>query len=198
LRASRGSSDFDRRHLFQLSASYQLSWPRSSRLRKSIGEWNIAVVATAQSGPPVTVLTDQGEYFVRPDLNPDVPMWIVDSTLPFERRLNAAAFKAPAEGHGTLGRNVLRASPLRQLDTSISRNVTIGGRTFQIRMDAFNVLGQENFGPPESRLGAVGFGEPKWSYADSLGTGTLRQGGLTPISQLGGPRSFQLSVRVQM
>jgi hypothetical protein len=198
LQQSRGSADFDRRHLFQVSASYHLSWPRSSRLRKSIGEWDIAVVGTAQSGAPVTVLTHQGEYFVRPDLNPDVPIWIVDSTLPFGRRLNAAAFNAPAEGHGTLGRNVLRASPLRQLDASVSRSVTIGSLTFQIRMDAFNVLSQENFGPPESRLGAVAFGEPKWSYADSLGTGTLRQGGLTPVSQLGGPRSFQLSVRVQM
>lgn len=198
LRKSRGSSDFDRRHLFQMSASYHLSWPRSSRLRKSIGEWDIAVVLTAQSGAPVTVLIHQEEYFVRPDVNPDVPIWIVDSTLPFGRHLNAAAFKAPGEGHGTLGRNVLRASPLRQLDASVSRSVTIGGLRLQIRMDAFNVLGQENFGPPESRLGAVGFGEPKWSYADSLGTGTLRQGGLTPVSQLGGPRSFRLGVRVQM
>lgn len=199
LSLSRGSADFDRRHVLQGSASYQLPALGPSWFRKGIGEWDIAVVGTVQSGAPITVLADQGGFSVRPNLNPGVPTWIADSASPSGRRLNAAAFTTPtSEGHGTLGRNTLRAWPLRQVDLSISRTERLRGLRIQVRIDAFNVLNTEHFGSPESRLEFPGFGEPKWSYADDLGTGTLTHGGLAPISQLGGPRSIRLSVRVQM
>jgi hypothetical protein len=98
---------------------------------------------------------------------------------------------------GTLGRNALRAAPLRQLDVALSRRFSLAGRvTLQTRVDAFNVLNVVNPAAPEARLTFANFGRPEQTRADALGTGSLTRGGLTPVHQLGGPRSIQFGVRV--
>jgi hypothetical protein len=199
---NRGSADFDRRHVMQVTGSYRVPTPRASKFVQRLCEdWQIDVVGTVRSGTPfsVEVLSRDfgfGFYDSRPDLTGE-PLWITDAKAPGGRRLNANAFIAPTEARqGTLGRNTLRASPLRQLDLALSRSIRLGEhRVVQLRLDAFNVFNLPNFGPPEGVWMAPNFGQSTESYAAALGTGTLQYGGLTPLQQAGGPRSVQVGLR---
>jgi hypothetical protein len=128
-----------------------------------------------------------------------VPIWKGDPTSPTGWAINSNAFVPQTNARqGTLGRNTLRGSPLRQVDASLSRSVRLGRTAaVQLRFDAFNVFNTPNFGPPLGDLDSDEFGQPLQTYAQALGTGTLSHGGLVPIQQLGGPRSLQLGVRVK-
>lgn len=196
--ANRGSSDFDRRHVLNVMATYRLPAARLPKpLRLLCSDWHVDMVGMFRSGAPVNVVgstqLSSGSYRLRPDIVPGAPLWT-------GRRINLDAFQVPsAPRQGTLGRNALRASPLRQIDLALSRSIRLGARvTGQFRLDAFNVFNVANFGAPEGRLTFPNFGEPYQSYADSMGTGTLSRGGLTPIQQIGGPRSIQLGLRLGM
>jgi hypothetical protein len=201
--SNRGSADFDRRHVLHATASYRVPGHRAPEwLKPFVSDWQFDVVAMYRSGTPLTVtstraLESGSGYTLRPDLVADVPLWIADAASPTGERLNSAAFVRITElRQGTLGRNTLRSSPLRQMDMSVSRFVRIGERRVTLRLDAFNILNVPNFGPPEAKLGASDtLGRPFRSYADALGTGTLTGGGLMPVQQVGGPRSIQVSLR---
>ncbi len=204
---NKGSADYDRRHVFQVSASYRVPTLGASKLLRSISEeWQIDVVGTMRSGSPFTPFIagralEFGFYDVRPDLTGQ-PIWIGDPTSPTGWMLNPNAFAMSADQRqGTLGRNTLRASPLHQVDLTLSRAIRIGDhRVAQVRVEALNVFNLPNFGPPLAQFGndglpAPNFGLPIHSYADTLGTGTLQRGGLTPLQQVGGPRSIRLGLR---
>jgi hypothetical protein len=196
--SNRGSADFDRRHVLHATATYRVPGHRAPDwLRPIASDWQIDITTMYRSGGPLNVVSESSVYSPRPDLVENVPIWIPDSTNPTGRTLNPAAFVASTgPGHGTLGRNSIRSSPLRQLDLSISRFVRLGERRLTLRADAFNVLNAPNFGPPRPGLGSSNFGRPLQSYADALGRGTLTGGGLLPVQQVGGPRSIQLSLRL--
>jgi hypothetical protein len=187
----------------QAAATYQVPGPRGPKaLRSWLEDWQVDAVVSARSGAPVTVtgLRDlgYGAMNVRADLVPGVAPWIVDPASPGGRRLNPAAFvlsDVPTE-QGTLGRNTLRAFPLHQLDLALSRSIRLGVRVMlRLRLDAFNVFNVPSFGPAFADVDSPTFGRPNQSYADALGTGTLTGGGLTPLQQVGGPRSLQIGAR---
>jgi hypothetical protein len=190
---NRGSADFDRRHVLQAVASYRIG-----------SDWQLDVMGSLRSGAPVSVLTaipfGPAVYTVRPDLVPDVPLWIDSKASPTGQRLNAKAFAIQSESRqGTLGRNTVHAFALRQLDLSLARSMRLGTRVrAQFRIDAFNVLNVPNIGPPSTRLNLVSFGVPTKTYAQALGTGTLTGGGLTPVLQVGDARSIQFGIRLGM
>ena len=52
-----------------------------------------------------------------------------------------------------------------------------------------------SFGDPVGDLGSRLFGESTQTLARSLGTGGVN-GGLSPLYQVGGPRSIQLALRL--
>jgi hypothetical protein len=195
--SNRGSADYDRRHVLHATGSYRLPGHRAPEwMRPYVSDWQIDLIAMYRSGGPVTVVSENSIYDQRPDLVEGVPLWIPDSTSPTGRILNRAAFiPATGPGHGTVGRNAIRSSPLRQVDLSISRFVRVGERRLTLRVDAFNVLNVPSFGPPRAGIDSPTFGRPLQSYADVLGTGTLTGGGLMPVQQVGGPRSIQVSLR---
>jgi hypothetical protein len=198
---SRGSADFDRRHVLRAEASYDLPVALGPNwLRAALGGWTADIVTSVISGGPVDVSYPQdvgfGMYYLRVDAVPNTAAWMDDPTSPTGRRINAAAFRLQTEPRqGTLGRNALRGTPLRQVDVALSRSFRCGGGAIDVRADAFNVLNLVNVGPPVSDWGSLSFGRPAETYADALGSGTLSQGGLSPVQQLGGPRSIQLGVR---
>src|SRR5262249_1558595 len=150
----------------------------------------------------VSTISDLGVGFLpfRPDVLAGAPVWIPDSLSPTGRQLNSNAFRMPTEARqGTLGRNTLQASPLRQVDLGMSRSLHLGERfVARLRVDAFNVFNIPNFAPPVASLTMPPstLGRPTQSYANALGSGTLTRGGLVPLQQLGGPRSVQIGVRV--
>jgi hypothetical protein len=183
--------------------SYELPALRAPKWLLPLFEnWQVDAVLTAQTGTPVPItysrLFDFGNYAVRPDSVEGTPEWIVDPSKPGGQYINPSAFVQPIEARpGTLGRNTLRAFSLRQVDASLTRSLRVGGRLVaHLRVDAFNLFNTPNFGPPSGVFGSNEFGVPDRSFAESLGTGTLVNGGLMPLQQIGGARSVQFSVRL--
>ncbi len=67
----------------------------------------------------------------------------------------------------------------------------------QFRVDAFNIFNHPNFGDPDGSLDLKdpNFGVSTQTLAQSLGTGGIG-GGFSPLYQIGGPRSIQLSLKL--
>ena len=126
-----------------------------------------------------------------------MPRYLHDSAAPGGRRLNKAAFAVPPAGRqGTLGRNSVRGFPLSQLDFSLRRKFPLGERlNLQLRADLFNAFNHPNFGAPFGLLSDPLFGQSTKMLGRELGAGG--DGSLSPLYQIGGPRSIQLGVKLQ-
>ncbi|PYS77620.1 MAG: hypothetical protein DMF66_09190 [Acidobacteria bacterium] len=110
--------------------------------------------------------------------------------------MNPAAFRPLTVGQGTLGRNALRGFGLSQLDLAVRRRFTITERVrLQLRAEFFNVFNHPNFGDPAGDISSRLFGRSTQTLARSLGAGGVN-GGLSPLYQVGGPRSIQLALRL--
>ena len=74
--------------------------------------------------------------------------------------LNAAAFAQPAAGTlGTYVRNSISGPGFRTVDVALSRRVALGpGRTFELRVEAFNFLNTFNWGNPVTNFNSGTFG----------------------------------------
>jgi hypothetical protein len=66
----------------------------------------------------------------------------------------------------------------------------------RFRSEFFNIFNHPNFGNPNSNLTGPLFGHSTQTLANSLGSGGAN-GGFNPLYQIGGPRSFQLALKLQ-
>jgi hypothetical protein len=197
----RGSSDFDIRHTFSAAATYDIPKLHVNRLLKPIvNSWVVDAILRVNSAPPFNPIAGGRPLFglfgdTRPDLVPNVPLYVKDPTLAGGRRINRAAFNfPPANQQGTLGRNALRGFPVSQVDMALGRRFTLRERwKLQIRAEAFNVFNHPNFGQPITRINNPNFGRSQSMLNKSLGF----DAGLNPLYQIGGPRSIQLAARLQ-
>jgi hypothetical protein len=86
-----------------------------------------------------------------------------------------------------------RTSGIRdgQLDFSLHRTFALAERLrLEFRGEMFNITNHSNFGPPNSRLNAGSlFGVPTQMLGSSLASSPS---GVSPLYQVGGPRSIQL------
>jgi hypothetical protein len=199
----RASSDFDLRHSFTGSVSYQVSrkW-RTAAERRLLGSWLASALVRARSGFPITIQQEE-EYIgislinaFRPDLVYGQPIWIADPNSPGGRRLNPLAFQTtPAAQQGTLGRNAIAGFGMWQADMALSREFRAGHRaTIQLRLESFNAFNHPNFADPAKFMDSPLFGQSSSMLNMELGTGSPGSG-LTPTLQSGGPRAFQASIR---
>ncbi|HLL76336.1 MAG TPA: carboxypeptidase-like regulatory domain-containing protein [Pyrinomonadaceae bacterium] len=203
-RQERGSSNFDVRHSLTAAVTYELpAAPSKSPLARALlGGWSVDAFLRARSATPFNVLARTGLVIGdlvevrRPDLAGGVPVYIDDPSAPGGRRLNPAAFAAAPGRQGTLGRNSLRGFGFSQVDLAVRRRFALSERAgLQLRAEFFNALNRPNFGDPVNELGSRLFGEPIQTLGRSLGTGGVN-GGLSPLYQIGGPRSIQLALRL--
>jgi len=145
------------------------------------------------------VLRDGSLLATRPDLVPGVPVWIVDPSAAGGRRLNPAAFAPPAAGEqGDAGRNRLRGFPFSQVDLGLRRAWHLRDPLrLSFRVEAFNVLNHPNFLNPlaRDRLGDLNFGRS--TQMANRGFGGLQGPALQQFYESGGPRSMQLSLRLE-
>lgn len=201
-KADRGSSDFDVRHSFSAAATYNI--PRLSVnhfTRMLFGGWSVDGIFRAHTAMPVNLITSRVLFGVnaaearpRPDLVAGVPLYLHDPTVAGGKRLNPAAFAVPPVGRqGTLGRNVVRGFPVSQLDLSFRRKFTLSEKlNLLLRADLFNAFNHPNFGAPFNVLGNPLFGQS----TQMLGR-DLSGGGVGSLYAIGGPRSIQLSLKLQ-
>jgi hypothetical protein len=155
----------------------------------------------ARTATPINIIQTTGVFTgdlveaLRPDLIDGVPVHLRDASAPSGRRLNPAAFRAVVGRQGTLGRNALRGFGLSQLDLAVRRQFVLGeAARLQVRAEFFNVFNHPNFGDPVGDLNSRLFGQSVQTLARSLGSGGVN-GGLSPLYQVGGPRSVQLALR---
>ncbi|MCA1557457.1 MAG: TonB-dependent receptor, partial [Acidobacteria bacterium] len=202
----RGPSNFDVRHSFTATFSYSIpsSLTRSDGLRGALlRDWSVEAIYRARTATPLSVLLRTnlilGDLVEtrRPDMVEAIPVYIKDPAAPGGRRINRDAFIIPAGRQGSLRRNALRGFGFSQLDFALRRQINLAERiNLQLRAEFFNLLNHPNFGDPVNDLGSNLFGQSIQMMGKSLGTGGVN-GGLSPLYQVGGPRSIQLAVKLQ-
>ncbi len=196
----RGNSDFDVRHNFSAAFSYDFAKVFHGRVpRAFFHHWGLDDRFSARTGFPVTLngnqLTDPvtGQvFFGGLDLVPGVPLYQSGSAYPGGRRINPAAFSFPAAANqvGNAPRNFVRGFGAWQMDIAIRREFPIYERLkLQFRAEAFNVFNHPNFGYIDPFLDDPTFGQAMQALNTSLGT-------LSPLYQMGGPRSMQFALKL--
>jgi len=211
----RGSSDFDLRHAFSAAVIWNMPEPKLGYFAHALlRHWSIDGIVRAQSATPVnliarTTLNVNGQSISqRPDLLSGVPFYLDDPNAPGGKRFNNTVDASrpgckgpfcipPATRQGTLGRNALRGFPLYQTDLSLRRQFNLTERlNLLLRWDVFNLFNHPNFGDPNPTLTAATFGQSTTMFGTGLGSGGT-SGGFSPLYQVGGSRSMQLSLKVQ-
>lgn len=203
--SDRGPSDFDVRHSLTATTTYTVpSWQSDSKIASVVNGWSIDAIFRARTATPVNIVVRQDVLtpdliveLQRPDLIAGVPVYLDDPNAPGGRRINRAAFAVPAAvRQGSLGYNALRGFNFSQIDFALRRQFSLSeGMKLQLRAEAFNLLNRANFGNPNNVLANPQFGQPTQTLARSLGTGGIN-GGLSPLYQIGGPRSIQLAIKL--
>jgi hypothetical protein len=200
----RGPSDFDARHAATVVLSYDLPSAGAGVFGRAVlRDWSVDAIFRARSAPPINVtiglnLPDLDlPGILRPDLVPNTPLYLKDATAPGGWRINRAAFQIPAGRQGTLGRNALRGFGFAQADVALQRQFVLTERLrLRLRVECFNLFNRSNFGEPVNDLNSRFFGQAVEMLGRSLGSGGV-SGGLSPLYQIGGPRSLQLAAKLQ-
>jgi hypothetical protein len=200
---TRGPSSFDVRHSLAAAVTYEVPAPRpGARGAALLRGWTVDAAFKARTATPFSVVISSemsnGDLaeLTYPDYVPGTPIYVSDPLAAGRRRVNRAAFQHQSTGQG-LGRNSLRGFGFAQLDVGLRRRFQLSERLrLQLRAEVFNALNRANFGNPVGDLRSSLFGQSVQTLAGSLGSGGVN-GGLSPAYQVGGPRSAQLSLKVQ-
>jgi len=169
-------SDFDRRHVFQGTYVYELPFGKGRKFAGDlpsvvdyvIGGWQMAGTVLWASGRPFTVYSgintvsnvvqstadcngctrNSGRLVLETGRN----FWFDAAT--------RSQFSAPAPGSiGNTGRNFFIAPNYFQWDSSLSKKFRLGERvSFDIRLDARNVLNNPSFDNPTAVINSTIFG----------------------------------------
>jgi hypothetical protein len=200
-----GPSDFDIRHSFKAAVSWSLPTPVGAEWVKAVTEgWGLDAFVTARSALPVDIgsynnnLSGGYYFFLRPDVVSGYPEYLYGSQYPGGKAFNPAAFVINPNAQGNLGRNALRGFDLMETDLSARRTFHVSERfKLLVRIDLFNLFNHPNFANPNPTIGNGTFGQSIGMANGSLG-GTLGGGSsLNSVFQTGGPRTIQLSLKLQ-
>jgi len=199
----RGNSDFDVRHDLSTALSYELRNALDNGFARAlIHHWAVDSRFTARTGFPVTL---NGSQFVDPatgnvvqaglNLVPGQPIYIYGVQYPGGRSVNPAAFSLPAaNAPGNVPRNFVRGFGAWQLDFAVRREFPIYESVkLQFRAEAFNIFNHPNFGLINATLCSPG---PGCTFGQATGTLAQSLGVLSPLYQMGGPRSMQFALKL--
>ena len=168
-RASRGRSSFDRPHRLAANGVYELPFRRGQKgaAGKLLGGWQLSGFLMFQSGAPFSALadTDPDGRFTglaaspRPNLNTRLHL----ATMSVEEMFRAggsALFSSVtmAKPLGDLGRNILRADGIVNLDLGVFKNTRLReGKMVQFRAEFYNTANTRNFGIPPPIINNANF-----------------------------------------
>ena len=175
LEDSRGPSNFDRRHVVNISYVAPLPFGQGRKFLSNAGritnaivsDWQVNGIASFASGNPVTVIlatnnSGTAQFNDRPNLigdpipaNQGPDMW-----------LDPAAYQIPpAFTFGNAGRNSVVGPGISRIDISLFKGVRVGGeRKLDLRFEVFNALNRPNFYQPNNRFGTPQFGKITQAY----------------------------------
>jgi outer membrane receptor protein involved in Fe transport len=168
--ADRGSSDFDQRHVFALSAVYALPDPfksmNSHAMSLVLGGWELSGIMSAQTGVPFTVFTGTdasltGAGADRPDLIGN-PFFSGGRSRAQQVAgyINPAAFQINDGHFGSLGRNTFTNPGLLNFDLGFFKNIPVTERMkLQFRVELFNAFNHTHLGSPVNTFVSPAFGQ---------------------------------------
>jgi hypothetical protein len=197
---NRGASVFDVRHALRFALIYKTPQWQARSFGAALRNWSLQSIINVRTAMPVDVTVARSigldTVAARPDVISGVPLYLHDQNVAGARRFNPAAFVVPVEERqGALERNALRGFTFCQWDISIARSFYLTNSTnFQFRADAFNALNHPNFADPSGNLSSGELFGVSTAMANIPFNGTTN--GLIPLYRIGGPRSLQLSVRL--
>ena len=162
----KGPSDFDKRHVFNLSGLWELPFrPDNNFARAIVGGWSLNSIVSLQAGFPFSVGSgvdnartgtggQRADLIGNAFLSDDRPKGDV-----IDQYLNRAAFAPNALGtFGTLGRNTYRAPGFASYDFGLFKNFRIKERVnTTFRFEAFNAFNRTNLGVPNNAQNSVQF-----------------------------------------
>jgi Carboxypeptidase regulatory-like domain len=198
---ARGNSDYDVRHNFSSAVSYDVPWqPKNTLAHAVLSHWGFDDRFTARTAFPVTLLGDLEEnsatgqnYYGGLNIVAGQAIYLNGPQFPGGRAINVNAFSSPVSGQvGDAPRNFVRGFGAVQMDLAARREFPIRERLkLQFRAEAFNIFNHPNFGAIDSVFfpGSITFGRATATLAQSLGI-------LSPLYQMGGPRSMQLALKL--
>jgi hypothetical protein len=193
---SYGLSDFDVRHHFVFSGTWTLPF-HGNRLKDG---WLLADVTQIQGGNPLNVVTGSAysgatgnirpTLLARPSVgvhkalsNFSIPYIVGTSCLTATPGCN---FLTPTLGYGSMQRNGLTGPGFSDTDVSLQKTTQIKESVnFILRMDAFDVFNQANFGNPVLTASPT---------STTFGTITATRGA---IGDAGSSRQLQFAAKVQ-
>ncbi len=200
----RASSDNDIRNNFQAALTYNIPGAYSNHLASAIlGQWAVDARVSARSALPLDLF---GSYAVdstgatvqfHPNKIAGQPLYLNKAGVPGGRLVNYNAFTVATDSNGNaiegnFARNGARGFDAVQGDVALRREFAFTDRVgLQFRAEAFNVLNHAIYG---SIYNSLDYGSDLFGMAYQTGNGSL--GGLSPIYQVGGPRSLQVALRL--
>ncbi len=170
-------SDFDRPHRLSASAVWQVPAGGHVLLR----DWQVAAMIQAQSGRPFSVFVPEAGLlrlgFQRLDFAPghDAGTVARQAADPVDGWFDVTGL-VPARGAGNTPRNFLRGPVQRRVDLSISKRLSLGRTSLELRAEVFNLLNTVNLALPENNFTSSDFGHI--------------------TSTVGGPRVSQFGARI--
>jgi carboxypeptidase family protein len=193
---SYGPSDFDVRHRFTLSGTYELPF-HGNRLKDG---WQVTGVLQLQTGNPVNILytltTISGVTSMRPDLVGD-PKGNKSVTQYFNALVCDPRIAAPAAGScnsssvfaypvspsgvfhfGNMPRNLIYGPGFNNTDLSLIKNLTLSGQArVQLRVEVFNLFNVANLGQPGriAQVASTAFGVITNTRSATGDSGSARQ-----------------------
>jgi Carboxypeptidase regulatory-like domain len=172
-RADRARSTYDRPHRFAGNVVYEFPFFREQKgvVGHLLGGWQVNAFFTLQSGAPFTVLNGSDPTgalsgisglvgdAIRPNFNTTLDL--SGMTIPDILAAGGASLfrtLGPGERVGNVGRNLLRADGINNIDLGFLKSVRVTeGNALQIRADLYNATNTRDFGIPEGRVTAASF-----------------------------------------
>jgi hypothetical protein len=157
----RGHCTQDRTHLASFTAGYVTPQVANRTLRVLVSDWRLSGILSARSGSWLNITSGRDNNFSgilnqRPNQVSDD----VYGKKTLDNYLNAAAFAQPAAG--TLGNtpyNSVEGPGFWEINLAISRLVRFTDtRTLELRVEAFNLLNNFNWGNPVTNFNSGAFG----------------------------------------
>jgi len=203
IRNDRGLSDYDARHRFVINGIYSLPF-KGNRFKEG---WQISSIVQLQTGNPILFRTTNtsllGTSTIRASVTGPVQTGFAPATNGSAANelyiQNRFAFYDQGAAFGNLGRNVVIGPGFSNIDIALVKNTKITERvSWQIRVDAFDLLNHANFGQPVATVPAS-LTAPGSATAPSLAsTATFGLIGPTrfPAGDSGSSRQIQLAMKL--
>jgi hypothetical protein len=201
-RNERGRSDFDQRHVVNVTGIYELPFGRGKKylsdtnrtLNLFVGGWSLNGMYTYQSGEPFSVrsgvFTNNPAVQSRAALKPGAALPKAElqskpGTVGPVLFPDASAFTNPEPGGLGLGRNIFQGPSYWNLDSSVAKAFAITERLRAVfRAEFFNALNHPNFrNPRDASVGtpainsASGFGSACCVTLSTASSATTNQNG---------------------